>query len=280
MRRPETDAWLAALPPDLDLQRDALRRLVEVAERDDRIRLVVVGCSLGRGAGDALSDIDAYVGVQPTSWPAFVAGVPALVETLGEVIDLRSETVERAESTGRPYQNTFVQYRSGLQLDLLVAPTTARAPGHDWIVLYDPDRLITGEPLVTAATPDQVGGWMFNAFVRLSACGKYLKRGSLWEAAEMLHTARGDLWRLWAAAHRVRDPQYGLTAVLDSAPVALPDGIEATIAPLDRVALAAAALACADLLIATWPEAIAAAGGQTAAPALAAYVHRQLAALE
>lgn len=280
MRRAETDAWLAALPPDLDLQRDALRRLVEAAKRDDRIRLVVVGCSLGRGAGDALSDIDPYVGVQPTSWPAFVAGVPALVETLGEVIDLRSEMVEPAATAGRPYQHTFVQYRSGLQLDLVVAPAAPGPPRHDWVVLYDPDQLITGEPLVSAVTPDQVGGWMFNAFVRLSACAKYLKRGSLWEAAEMLHAARGDLWRLWAAAHRVRDPQYGLTAVLDSTPVSLPDRIEATIAPLDRSAFGAAALVCADLLIATWPEAIGAAGAQTAAPALAAYVRQQLAALE
>lgn len=206
--------------------------------------------------------------------------MPSLATALGAVLDLRSETVERAERTGRPYQNTFVQYRSGLQLDLLVAPAAARVPGHDWVVLYDPDHLIAGEPMVSAATPDQVGGWMFNAFVRLSACAKYLKRGSLWEAAEMLHAARGDLWRLWGAARQVRDPQYGLTAVLDGVPVALPDRIEATIAPLDRVALRAAALACADLLIATWPEAIGAAGAQTAAPALAAYVRRQLVALD
>jgi len=89
----------------------------------------------------------------------------------------------------------------------------------------------------------------------------------------MLHAARGDLWRLWATARSLRDPQYGLTAVLDDAPVVLPSGIEATLAPLERRAIAFAALACADLLVSTWPGAIAAAGAaSTAAPALAQHV--------
>ena len=277
--RPETDAWLVALPSELRAQRDALRRLVEAAESDDRIRLVVVGCSIGRGVGDALSDIDAYLGVAAASWPNFLTDVPSLAGMLGPVLDLRSEIFEAPAGTTRPYQHTFVQFRDGLQLDLVVAPAAPRAPGHDWVVLHDPDHLIGGEPIPGTATPDQVTGWMFNAFVRLSACAKYLNRGSLWEAAEMLHAARTDLWRLWATARSITDPQYGLAAVSDAAPVELPDGIEQTIAPLERAALSAAALACADLLLGVWPTAISAAGlPSAAAPAFATYVRAQLAA--
>lgn len=253
--------------------------MVGAAERDDRIRLVVVRCSIGRGVGDALSDIDAYLGVATASWPAFVVDVPSLAEMLGEVLDLRGEMIQPTGGTSRPYEHTFVQYRDGLQLDLVVARAAPRAPGHDWIVLYDPDHLIAGEPMPGTATPDQVTGWMFNAFVRLGACGKYLTRGSLWEAAEVLHAARTDLWRLWATARSVADPQYGLTALLDAASVEIPGGIERTIAPLERAALGAATLACADLLIEVWPAAISAIGASSAAPALATYVRTRLAAL-
>jgi len=86
---------------------------------------------------------------------------------LGEILDLRSEMFEGHGASAGSNQHTFVQYRSGLQVDLLVAAAAPRAPGHDWVVLYDPDGLISGEPAPGAVTPDQVRGWMFNAFVRL-----------------------------------------------------------------------------------------------------------------
>ena len=56
-------AWLAALPDELAAQQHVLTGLVDRCEVWPEVRLFLVGCSLGRGAGDALSDIDAALGV-------------------------------------------------------------------------------------------------------------------------------------------------------------------------------------------------------------------------
>src|SRR5260370_16669048 len=56
-------AWLAALPAELAAQRRVIAVLLEFCAATSRVRSYSVGCSLGRGAADALSDIDAAVGV-------------------------------------------------------------------------------------------------------------------------------------------------------------------------------------------------------------------------
>jgi hypothetical protein len=118
---------------------------------------------------------------------------------------------------------------------------------------------------------------MFDAFVHLSGCAKYIARGSPWEVLESLHRARTELWRLWAAAQRVPDPQYGLTAVLDSPPTPLPDDIDKTVASLDREQLLRAAITCCELLLRVWPSAISAVSDRALpAPTVAGEVRRQL----
>ena len=56
-------AWLAALPDELAAQRRVMARLVDRCEAWPLARSLLVGCSLGRGAADALSDVDAALGV-------------------------------------------------------------------------------------------------------------------------------------------------------------------------------------------------------------------------
>jgi hypothetical protein len=83
----------------------------------------------------------------------------------------------------------------------------------------------------------------------VSDTAKYLRRGSLFEAATRLETIREHALRLFAAAQGIRFPDYGLTSLLDYPPGKLPVGLAATYArPDDRAALAQAALAAADLL--------------------------------
>ncbi len=55
--------WLASLPAELAAQRRIMAALVEFCEATPVVSSLWVGCSLGRGAGDALSDIDAALGV-------------------------------------------------------------------------------------------------------------------------------------------------------------------------------------------------------------------------
>ena len=278
MRREATD-WLARLPTDLGRHREILRALAAVAESDERIRLLVVGCSIGRGLADALSDIDAYIGIANGAWPAFLSDVDALVKRLGRVIDVYHKTI--VPPAGAAYQFTFVQYENGVPLELVVAeaPESRTRPA-DWVVLHDPDGRVKGEAKPEHATIDQVRDWSQAAWTRLGGCAKYLARGSLWEALEMLHLARTDAWRLWAVAHHIADPQYGLTAVFDAPGTPLPPSISSTVPRLDRAEIVRAAVACADLLDAVWPRATSAVSNDELQPApLAGWVRPKLAAL-
>ncbi len=273
--------WLRALPPELATQRDLIAALLERARSEERIRLFVVGCSIGRGAADRLSDVDALIGVRPDAWADTLAASRAWVEAAGDALDLHQQLIREAVFEGGESQHTFAQYRSGAQLDLAIARVReTQQPRADWVVLYDPDHRVVSEVKTSATTADDVRRWTFAALTRLSAASKYLVRGSLWEAQLMVELARADVWRLWATAERVADPQYGLTAVLDDPRRPLPPGIDRTAAPLERDALASAALVCCDLLIEAWPRAIAAVGDRDGPlPPFAAYVRDELRAL-
>jgi hypothetical protein len=275
----DVQQWLRSLAAELAPQRELIAALLREAARDERIRVLVVGCSIGRGAADALSDVDALYGVLGESWSESCRDSAALVRRLGDVVDMHQQVFAPADRDGgAPYQHTFAQYASGAQLDLVVAPLRDRyAPRPDWVVLYDPEGRVVGEPVATAATEDQVRQWMHVALVHLSGCAKYLARGSLWEAKTSLDSARAELWRLWAAAERVPDPQYGLTAVLDAPDAAMPANVEATVGALDRRALRSAAVACGELLVWIWPRAISSVtASNVALPPLADWVRRQL----
>ena len=276
--RADADRWLRSLPKELAPHREVMLGLVREAERDPGIRVLVVGCSIGRGAADELSDVDAMYAVIDTAWNDALRDSAGVVRRVGDVIDMHQQIIDPANRELPPYQHTFAQYASGVQLDLVVALARERqAPRPDWIVLYDPDGRIVGEAKSSAATEEHVRQWMHIALVHLSACAKYLTRGSLWEANAQLDAARAELWRLWAVAEHIADPQYGLTAVLDAPDAPMPENIEATVAGLDRRALRSAAMSCGELLVWTWPRAISAvATADLAMPPLAEWVLKQL----
>ncbi|MEP6694708.1 MAG: hypothetical protein ABJB39_08700 [Chloroflexota bacterium] len=276
--RADAERWLRSLPKELAPHREVILGLMREAERDPGIRILVVGCSIGRGTADELSDVDAMYAVTPEAMRDAVRDSAAVVRRIGDVVDMHQQIIDPADRDLAAYQHTFAQYATGVQLDLVVAVARERqAPRPDWVVLYDPDGRIAGEAKATAATEAQVRAWMHVALVHLSACAKYLTRGSLWEASAQLEAARAELWRLWAAAERVPDPQYGLTAVLDAPDAPMPENIEATVAGLDRRALRSAAMSCGELLVWTWPRAISTvATADLAMPPLAEWVLKQL----
>ncbi|MDP9252650.1 MAG: hypothetical protein M3O80_06560 [Chloroflexota bacterium] len=276
--REHAERWLRSLPNELAPHRELMLGLMREAERDPGIRVLVVGCSLGRGAADELSDVDAMYAVVDTAWRDAIRDSAAVVRRIGDVIDMYQQVIEPPDRELAPYQHTFAQYASGVQLDLVVAVARERqTPRPDWIVLYDPDGRVGGDAKASAATEAQVRQWMYVALVHLSACAKHLTRGSLWEAQAQLDATRAELWRLWAVAERIADPQYGLTAVLDAPDAPMPESIEATVAGLDRRALRSAAMSCGELLVWTWPRAISnVATADLAMPPLAEWVLKQL----
>jgi hypothetical protein len=274
-------AWLAALPDELAAQRRVMARLVDRCVAWPLVTSLLVGCSLGRGAADALSDIDAALGVNAPRGEAGAgrvrtveAMVVAELPELGALVDVLRH---RTSASG---QRIFAQFADGTQLDLTVVAEAEiemrrRSGGApDFIPLYQasatpdpeaPDALTSassgqpgdrrpgdskpgGEPSAYAVTGDQVREWAFLGWCALIDADKYLRRGSLWEAHDRLHEARHHIWALWAAARGALYPWHGLSQVLDHDPGDLPPGIESAVAGLDAADLRRAARASTDVL--------------------------------
>src|SRR5215469_3021513 len=86
---PDGDAWLARLPDELAGQRRVMAGLLGVCASTPVVTSFSVGCSLGRGAADELSDIDAALGVtDEASVGAAEALVAAALPGFGPLVDL------------------------------------------------------------------------------------------------------------------------------------------------------------------------------------------------
>jgi hypothetical protein len=295
-------AWLAALPDELAAQRRVMARLADRCEGWPLATSLIVGCSLGRGAADALSDIDSALGVDAPRGEAGAARigtaealVVAALPEIGALVDvLRHRTGPDSQHARR----IFAQFADGVQLDLVVVAeaeiqTRLRAGGApDFVPLYqaaalpgsrEPDDQMqpggsassSEPPAAYAVTGEQVREWAFHGWCALIDADKYLRRGSLWEAHSRLHEARHRIWALWAAAQGALYPWHGLSQVLDHDPGNLPPGIESTVAGLDPPALRRAARASAEVLTTT-SEAAARRHPADLPTAMAAYVTRAL----
>ena len=250
------------MPDELGAQRRVIAGLVDRCEAWPQATSLLIGCSLGRGAGDALSDIDAALGVSAERSDAgaepvarMAAMVVAALPDLGEVVDVLWPPPPAGE---RWRQRIFAQFADGTQLDLAVVAqedirrrrSNGGAP--DFIPVYDSaagDSQRNGDAAAAyTVTGDQIREWAFLGWCALIDLDKYLRRESLWEAHNRLHQARHYIWALWAAAVGAMFPWHGLSQVLDADPAILPPGIEATVAALDAADLRRAALASAAVL--------------------------------
>lgn len=223
--------WIDDLPPELAAQQALLRGLLALCDADDRIRWLVIGCSLARGAGDRLSDLDMAMGIRDEDFDAARPDLRRAVDGLGELIESYHHQLP---SVTQAHERIFAQFADRSQVDLVLFP--ASVPGGavpNVVVLYDPDEqlVIAGER--KPVTSEQIREWAFGGWCALADLGKYLRRGSTWEALARLNEARGQLWQLWAVTLDVPDPQYGLTSVLDFAPGELSARFEGTVADLD-----------------------------------------------
>jgi hypothetical protein len=295
-------AWLAVLPDELAAQRRVMAGLADRCEAWPLVTSLLVGCSLGRGEADALSDIDAALGVDAECGEAGAervgtveAMVVAALPELGTVVDVLRHQAGPADQWVR---RIFAQFADGTQLDLAVAAEAqieARRRGGgapDFILLYQapapPGSRETGArrpaassaprgelPAAYAVTGEQVREWAFLGWCVLIDTDKYLRRGSLWEAHSRVHEARHHIWALWAVAHGALYPWHGLSQVLDHDPGNLPPGIESTVAGLDAAGLRRAARASAGILAAA-SKAAARRHPADLPVAMAAYVTRAL----
>jgi hypothetical protein len=261
-------AWLAALPDELAAQRRVMAGLVDRCEAWPLATSLLVGCSLGRGAADALSDIDAALGVDADRGQAGaerVGTVEALVVAalpqLGPLVDVLRHRTGPADEWVR---RIFAQFADGTQLDLAVVAEAnieerrSHGGAPDFVPLYQAsgdapaaDSAPGGQPAAAyAVSGEQVREWAFLGWCALIDADKYLRRESWWEAHSRLHEARDHIWALWAAARGAMYPWHGLSQVLDHDPGNLPPGIESTVTGLDPADLRRAARASTGILAA------------------------------
>ena len=238
--------WIDDLPPELAAQRGLLRGLLALCNADDRISWLVIGCSLARGAGDRLSDLDMAMGIRDKDFEAARPDLRRAVDGLGELVE---SYYHQLPGLTQAHERIFAQFADRSQVDLVLFP--ASVPGGsvpNVVALYDPDDrlVIAGER--KPVTSGQIREWAFGGWCALADLGKYLRRGSTWEALTRLNEARAQLWQLWAATLDVPDPQYGLTSILDFAPGQVPASFEGTVADLDPGRLLDAARRVAALL--------------------------------
>jgi hypothetical protein len=177
--------------------------------------------------------------VATADFDAALADVHLAVDGLDELVESYQHKIDGLTIT---HGRIFAQYANRCQVDLVVIPATeSYGTVKDEVVLYDPDGLRTDRFEPRAVTARQAREWAFNGWACLADVGKYLRRGSAWEALERLHQARAEYWRLLAAGHHVPNPQYGVTSLLDFAPEQVPACLADTVSDLDPARLTAAA---------------------------------------
>jgi hypothetical protein len=231
--------WIEGLPSELEGQRRILRKLLTACEADDRFRFLCVACSVGRGAADSLSDLDMGLGIADEDFDAGLAAARLAVDQAGDLVDSLHHQLPGLTTR---HERIFAQYADRCQVDLVVTPAGEDYGAvRDEVVLYDPDERRTVKFTDREVTPQQVREWTFAGWCALADLGKYLRRGSVWEALSRLNEARDQLWRLQATACGVPNPQYGLTSMLDFAPEQMPEEFRATVADLDPDRLLTAA---------------------------------------
>lgn len=231
--------WIEHLPAELDGQRAIMLGLLDWSQHDERARYLCVACSVGRGNADRLSDLDMGIAMNSDDFDAAVADVHEAVDGLADLVESYQHKID---GLAMPHWRIFAQYANRCQVDLMVIPASETYGAiKDEVVLYDPDGQRSARFEHKAVTPVQVRNWAFNGWARLADAGKYLRRGSAWEALEALHQARAECWRLLATGNDVPNPQYGITSLLDFAPDQVPSYMADTVADLDLAGLAAAA---------------------------------------
>ncbi len=279
-------AWLSSLDPTVDRQRDAIGVLLGWCEADPLVSSLSVGCSIGRGAADELSDVDAAVGVTTTRGASGTMEVERVEQSLVDLLSSVGDVVDMmrggSTSTELVVRNVFVQFADRLQLDVAVIAEAEVRRGDaapDFVAVYHQDagaRVVSASPSAYEVSAEQVQAWVFLGWRALLDADKYLRRGSLWEAHHRLNESRDHIWRLWAAARGASYPRHGLSQVLDESPDDLPPGIEATVAGLDAALLREAVSAAAGVLE-SCVVAVTAARGFEASPNMARYARKRLA---
>lgn len=181
-----------------------------------------LGGSLGRGAGDERSDVDAVVGVQTGTslWTASAAALRAILSFAPVAGHLTTPSCRQHVGDDPGSQEHGIQYSDGRQLSLVLR-SAADHPGLPVgsIAVLDRGRRSPQEyrSSLVSADPRMVLEWSFLAWWELGDADKHLERGSVWRAIASLEDARRHAWQLHAERIDVDDPALGAVSVENAA---------------------------------------------------------------
>ncbi|MGI5191475.1 hypothetical protein ACQEVI_25275 [Promicromonospora sp. CA-289599] len=201
---------------------ELVERLTAWARETPWVEWLELAGSLGRGAGDEYSDIDAGVGLLD-------GGV------LGAVQQAVTEFAPAAAVLRQPFgpETTHLVciYQDGRQLSLVVMPSATRtglAP--EALALVDKlDRLSTSlDRAMWDPDADGRRQWAFLACIAAGDALKHARRGTCWRALRSLTEARDLYLQLVAAQERVVFPQFGAVS-LENAGRPVPERLAATL---------------------------------------------------
>jgi len=220
-------------------------RLAQWATATDWVEWLELGGSLGRGAGDALSDIDAGVGLTIEDVAGKLDAVQAALTDFGPVADVLRQPF------GPDTTHLIVVYRHGPQLSLVVSPASSQPglPPEARALVDKAGRLTT--PIDRSRwdpASDTRREWTFLACIAAGDALKHAGRGRFWRAIGSLTEARDHYLKLLAADEGVVFPQFGAVS-LENAGRRLPEQLAATLvsAP-DASTIGAAVRALTQLL--------------------------------
>jgi hypothetical protein len=212
----------SAAPPASPGPAELVESLTLWARETPWVEWLELAGSLGRGAGDEHSDIDAGVGLLD-------GGALDAVERA--VTELAPTAAVLRQPFGPETTHLVCIYQGGRQLSLVVMPSATRtglAP--EAIALVDKlDRLSTSLDRATW-DPDADGRreWAFLACIAAGDALKHARRGTCWRALRSLTEARDLYLQLVAAQEQVIFPQFGAVS-LENAGRPVPDGLAATL---------------------------------------------------
>jgi hypothetical protein len=211
-----------AVPPASPGPAELVESLTAWARETPWVEWLELAGSLGRGAGDEYSDIDAGVGLLD-------GGDLDAVEHA--VTEFAPTAAVLRQPFGPETTHLVCIYQDGRQLSLVVMPSATRtglAP--EAVALVDKlDRLSTSLDRATwDPDADARREWAFLACIAAGDALKHALRGTYWRALRSLTEARDLYLQLVAAQEQVVFPQFGAVS-LENAGRPVPDGLAATL---------------------------------------------------
>jgi hypothetical protein len=231
---------------------ELLDQLVSWANETAWVDWVALGGSLGRGAGDGLSDLDAGAGilVGPRRFDELRDATLAAVSEFATVADSIIQPLGTEDTVA---DHLIVQYQDGRQLSLVVSRAEqSRGLAPESLALVDKSGRLQALRPASEFDPDAgiLREWSFVAWISLGDAAKHASRGSGWRAIQSLAEARDLAWQLFASGRDIAFPAFGAVSV-QNAGLAGEAGMDATLpASLARNDLLDAVRALAAVLVA------------------------------